>query len=105
MREKGVQDWQVQAVTPAGWIEVDCNSGDTRFVSAAPLYRSRLKAAIEAKVAELKEDGTVGMTVENMISVVSLPKETHGQPCGTNAAYYLKGMIREICAELKEFFI
>jgi hypothetical protein len=61
-------------------------------------FTTALAANIRAKVTELKADGTVGMSPDNLMMVVRIPA---GAPLGTNARYYYKQAFRETLAKLR----
>lgn len=75
----------------------------------AAQFRASYAQSIAAKVRALKSDGTVAMDEENLFAI-TIPHGSlyshAGAPRGTNCAYYLRQMFREIVAStpaLKRF--
>jgi len=61
-------------------------------------FEEALKKAILQKILELKRDGTISMSVENLKQVVRPPSQfLDGAPKGTNARYYYSVMFEDIC--------
>lgn len=65
-------------------------------------FENALKKSISDKIREMKREGTVSMSMENLMQVVRPPSSSlEGAPRGTNARYYYVEMFRDLCG--KEF--
>lgn len=63
-------------------------------------FRSELRDRIKKYIRAQKANGTIGMSVENLMQCVRAPSHMlDGAPFGTNAVYYYRDMFREICTE------
>ena len=60
-------------------------------------FREEINRKVKAKIKELRKDGVVAMSIDNLWQCVRLSSE-HG-PCGTNAAYYAKEIFTAHCRD------
>ncbi len=61
-------------------------------------FTAALVANIHVRIARLRRDGTVSMSIANLLQVTPTPQSNlQGAPRGTNAAYYYKQLFREVC--------
>ena len=77
-----------------------------RIVVAAPAtdFEKALKKAIASAIREAKRDGTVSMSLENLMQVVKPPRQSlDGAPRGTNARYYYKEIFEDVARDFRSF--
>lgn len=61
-------------------------------------FRDALVLSIRKTIREVRSQGTVGMSVDNLMMIVRPPsRELDGAPRGTNARYYYAQLFREVC--------
>lgn len=60
-------------------------------------FREEIDRKVKAKIKELRKDGVVSMSIDNLWNCVQLSPE-HG-PRGANAAYYAKEIFTAYCKD------
>lgn len=64
-------------------------------------FQIDLERNIRNKIIELKKDGCVGMTVNNLLQVTRPPRTTNGAPRGSNAAWHYHQLFLNGCCNVK----
>lgn len=71
-------------------------------------FTEQLRINIISKIRGLHNEGTVGISVENLRQMVKTPSDQlHGAPRGTNASYFYAQDFRDVCnsPEIRGFII
>ncbi len=63
-------------------------------------FSTALKAEIRKYIRTARQDGTLGMSLDNLRQCVKTPNTNlPGAPLGTNARYYYAELFREVCQD------
>jgi len=69
-------------------------------------FESALRKAIADAIKKEKRDGTVSMSMDNLMQIVRPPSSSlDGAPRGTNARYFYKQLFRELVEKEFQAFI
>jgi hypothetical protein len=79
-----------------------CCAGDSNVMTTTQdtPFITELRANIRKYIGQAKRDGTVGMSVDNLIQCVKTPKTTNGAPAGVNIQWQYRLIFREVLASM-----
>ena len=64
-------------------------------------FQIDLERNIRNKIIELKKDGCVGMTVNNLLQVTKPPTTSNGAPSGSNVAWHYHQLFLDGCYNVR----
>lgn len=74
------------------------------LVAAPTPFEKALKKSIATAIRDMKRDGTVSISLDNLMQAVRPPSQSlEGAPRGTNSRYYYKEIFQEVAKDFRGF--